>query len=360
MAEPLKEMFNYSYYNELAHIFKQVYTNFNETEFIEQVMESIENRSLNERLRFTNVLLQRQLPTDFASTVVIFNAVITKTKVGYTNLIFPDYIAQFGGSHFEISMKALALYTQYGSSEFAIRTFLEKDFSATMQMMLQWAQDENLHVRRLASEGCRLRLPWAKIVPELSNNLDLIIAILEQLREDSSEYVRRSVANNLNDLSKSNPEMVVAFAQKWMNTSPITNSMLRHACRTLLKQGNSEILKLFELNAALFEISEFTIDNQQVAIGDYLEFEFKVHNNAELIANARLEFAIHYLRQNNTHNKKVFKITDRQVAAKTSVTIRKKQSFKIITTRKFYPGIQRISIIVNGQIKQTLEFTLLP
>lgn len=359
MAEPLKEMFNCSYYNELGRVFKLEYANFNESEFLKQVMDSIENRSLNERLRFTTLALQRQLPSDFAAAVVILNAVIVKMKIGYTNLIFPDYIAQFGGSHFEISMKALALYTQYGSSEFAIRTFLEKDFSATMQMMLQWSQDENHHVRRLASEGCRLRLPWAKIVTELSNNLDSIIAILEQLREDSSEYVRRSVANNLNDISKSNPEIVIAFAQKWMNTSPITNSMLRHACRTLLKQGNPEILKLFELDATLFEISDFTIENSKVAIGDYLEFEFKVNNNSELSANARLEFAIHYLRQNNTHNKKVFKISDRQVDAKTSITIRKKQSFKIITTRKFYPGIQRISIIVNGQIKQTLEFTLL-
>lgn len=359
MATELKEMFNKAFYEHLATQFNKVDANFNIQQFVDAVINGLENRSLNERLRFTTLTLKNHLPADFKEAVQVLNAVIPNSPRGYTSLIFPDYIGQFGIDDFETSMEALAYYTQFGSSEFAIREFLKHDFDKTLEVMKLWAKSPNHHIRRLSSEGCRPRLPWAMAIPELKKNPDPILSLLTVLKSDSSEYVRRSVANNLNDIAKDNPQIVIEIASKWKRHSKETDAIIKHACRTLLKQGNIEILKHFGLDSSKIEVTNFKINTPKVAIGHPLEFSFSVQNNDKEPQTIRLEYAVYYLRQNGQLSKKVFKISERIYEQNQSSNINRKQSFKIITTRKFYIGHQKLSIIVNGEEKESAAFELI-
>lgn len=359
MATELKEMFNKKFYEHLATEFKKVYANFNDKKFVDDVTNELEKRSLNERLRFTSLTLKNHLPKDFKETIEILNTVISRTSTGYTSLIFPDYVGQFGIHDFETSMKALAYYTQFGSSEFAVREFLKHDFDKTLQMMKIWSKSSNHHIRRLASEGCRPRLPWAMAIPELKKNPNPILPLLTNLKSDSSEYVRRSVANNLNDIAKDNPAIVIEIANKWKGQSKETDTILKHGCRTILKQGNLGILKHFGLDSSKAEVTNFKILTSKVTIGKDLEFSFSVKNNDNVQQKIRLEYAIYYLRQNGQLSRKVFKISERIFEPNQSSDIKRRQSFKLITTRKFYVGIQKLSIIINGEEKSNDVFELL-
>nr|WP_315250936.1 DNA alkylation repair protein [uncultured Flavobacterium sp.] len=358
MATELKEMFNTKFYEHLATQFNNADANFNRQQFIEAVTNGLENRSLNERLRFTTIILKNHLPAGFKEAVKLLNTVIPKSPRGYTSLIFPDYIGQYGIHDFEISMEALAYYTQFGSSEFAIREFLKHDFDKTIEVMKLWAESPNHHIRRLASEGCRPRLPWAMAIPELKKNPNPILPILTILKSDSSEYVRRSVANNLNDIAKDNPQIVIEIASKWKGQAKETDAIIKHACRTLLKQGNTEILKHFGLDSSKAAVADFKINTPKVAIGNHLEFSFSIQNNDEKPQTIRLEYAVYYLRQNGQLSKKVFKISERVYTPNQSSHINRKQSFKLITTRKFYAGQQKLSIIINGEEKESTTFEL--
>jgi 3-methyladenine DNA glycosylase AlkC len=359
MATELKEMFNKAFYEHLAIQFNKADAAFNTQQFVEAVTDRLESRSLNERLRFTTLTLRNHLPADFRKAVQLLNTVIPNTAKGYTSLIFPDYIGQYGIHDFETSMEALAYYTQFGSSEFAIREFLKHDFDTTLEVMKVWAESPNHHIRRLASEGCRPRLPWAMAIPELKKNPEPILSLLNVLKSDSTEYVRRSVANNLNDIAKDNPHIVIEIASKWKGHSKETDAIIKHACRTLLKQGNIEILKHFGLDSSKIEVTNFKINTPKVAIGNYLEFSFTIQNNDEKPQTIRLEYAVYYLRQNGQLSKKVFKISERVYESNQASDIQRKQSFKLITTRKFYAGQQKLSIIVNGEEKESITFELI-
>jgi 3-methyladenine DNA glycosylase AlkC len=358
MATELKEMFNTKFYEHLAVQFNNADVNFNRQQFIDAVTNGLENRSLNERLRFTTITLKNHLPENFKEAVQLLNTVIPNTAKGYTSLIFPDYIGQFGVHDFETSMEALAYYTQFGSSEFAIREFLKYDFDRTIEVMKLWTESPCHHIRRLASEGCRPRLPWAMAIPELKKNPNPILPILTILKSDSSEYVRRSVANNLNDIAKDNPQIVIEIARKWKGQAKETDAIIKHACRTLLKQGNTEILKHFGLDSSKATVANFKINTPKVAIGNHLEFSFSIQNNDEKPQTIRLEYAVYYLRQNGQLSKKVFKISERVFEQNQSSHINRKQSFKLITTRKFYAGEQKLSIIINGEEKESTIFEL--
>jgi 3-methyladenine DNA glycosylase AlkC len=359
MATELKEMFNRKFYEHLAIEFNKVDSNFDTKQFIEAVTERLETRSLNERLRFTSLILKNHLPKEFKEAVKILNAVIPNTPNGYTSLIFPDYIGQFGLHDFETSTAALVYFTEFGSSEFAIREFLKQDFNKTLELMKTWAKSPNHHHRRLASEGCRPRLPWAMAIPELKKDPSPILPLLTILKSDTSEYVRRSVANNLNDIAKDNPIIVIDIANKWKGQSKETDAIIKHACRTLLKQGNTEVLKHFGLDASKVIVTNFKVETPKVTIGHCLEFSFFIQNNDTKPQTIRLEYAVYYLRQNGQLSKKVFKISERIFESNQYSVIKRKQSFRLITTRKFYAGQQKLSVIVNGEEKDNATFELL-
>ena len=228
---------------------------------------------------------------------------------GLENMVFQDFVEVYGRDSFEISMMALEHFTIGSSSEFAIRQFILRYEDRTMKQILLWAESENEHIRQLASEGCRPRLPWAIALPVFKSDPTPVLEILECLKDDSSPYVRKSVANNLNDISKDNPLLVKKLTKEWIGVDTKRDALLKHGCRTLLKASDSEVLSLFSFTKPEhISLKNFT-HTQNVKMGEALEFSFELCSSDNL-GKLRIEFAIGFLRKNGKHNQKVFKISE--------------------------------------------------
>ncbi|GAB1466082.1 DNA alkylation repair protein [Aliarcobacter cryaerophilus] len=271
-------------------------------------------------------------------------------------MIFQDFVEVFGLDDFEISMKALELFTIDSSSEFAIRQFIIKYEDKTINQMKIWAKSKNEHIRRLASEGSRPRLPWAVALPNFKKNPKKVFEIIELLKNDSSKYVQKSIANNLNDISKDNPKMVVEFVKKNLNISKNLDWICKHGSRTLLKKGDKEVLNLFNFDKSHhINLTNFCCD-KTISLNEDFNFSFEI-NSDEPIGNIRVEYVIYYLKSNSNHNKKVFMISQNSIES-TKKRFQKKQSFKNMTTRKHYIGTHFIGILINGVEVLKEEFFL--
>lgn len=360
MAEQLKEMFNEKYFEKLGTEIYQVYKNFDKKKFLNEVKYNLSERSLNERMRYTSLQLHKFLPEDFEHSVDIMKKVIPNMPQGYTNLLFPDYVSVFGLDHEKAALEALHYFTKFGSSEFAIRVFLRKDFQNTIKVMYQWSEDENHHVRRLSSEGSRPRLPWSFKLDEVIRNPKHTLPILENLKEDKEVYVQKSVANHLNDISKENDQIFMDTIRRWKGLSKQTDWIIKHGSRTMLKAGDEKVLKLFGTgDSKKVEIEEFKLEKTKIKFGHALNFEFTIRNYSKKNNSLRIEFALYFLKSNGTYTKKVFKISEKEIHGLASIKVQKTYTFKPITTRVYYPGEHKISVIVNGKESDILPFKLL-
>ena len=275
--DALKDMFNKKFYERLAVGFHQVDKNFHPDKFVKQVTKDLESKSLNQRLRNTTIVLKDHLPNDYKKAVEILNKVVPQFRSHYTSFLFPDYIGQYGHDDFTLSMEALKSFTQHGSSEFAIREFLKRDFNKTIKVMNKWADDKNYHVRRLASEGSRYRLPWSFNLDEVTKNPAVTRSILEKLKTDEELYVKKSVANHLNDFSKKNTKYMLDLMNSWDKTNPHTAWIVKHASRTLIKSGHPDSLAIFDFEKnAKVKISKFQISNSKIKLGDNFQFDFEI------------------------------------------------------------------------------------
>ena len=360
MAKLLKNLYDKNYIDILSSNITKNYTVFNKNDFIISIFnDNWENKELKQRMRHISNTLYTFLPNDYEKMICILKNTFNKMNDKYSleNMIFQDFVEVYGLDNFKISMEALECFTINSSSEFAIREFILKYPEETIKQMKLWAIEKNEHIRRLASEGCRPRLPWAIALPTYKQNPKEILGILDILKDDESLYVRKSVANNLNDISKDNPQIVIDITKKWIGINENRDWILKHGCRTLLKNGDKEILELFGFKENNnLTINDFRL-NQRVKMGDNLEFSFSLVSHKNL-GKLRIEYSIEFLRQNNKYSKKVFKISE-GIYNQEYKSFSKTYSFKPITTRKYYKGTQKLSIIVNGVILNRKEFILL-
>lgn len=359
MAQLLKNLYNEEYIHLLSLNLKSCYPAFDSLSFKESIFDdSWEDKELKQRMRYIATTLNKYLPRTYADSLDILKNVFVSldTKYALENMIFQDYVEVYGLDNFKDSIDALACFTVGSSSEFAIRQFILKYPDETMQQMLLWAKDENEHLRRLASEGCRPRLPWAIALPVFKNNPEKVLKILELLKDDDSKYVQKSVANNLNDISKDNPQILRDITKSWIGQNKNRDWILKHGCRTLLKDSDRETLALFGFKENKnLSLENFTYTKNVSAVDD-LEFSFLLLS-PEKLGKLRIEFAIDFLRQNKKYNTKVFKISESDVKEK-SKKVSKNYSFKAISTRKYYKGMHKIHIIINGIkfIEKTFTF----
>ncbi|MCX6075803.1 MAG: DNA alkylation repair protein [Campylobacterales bacterium] len=354
MAEPLKNSYTEAYITNLAKKVGVHYADFDEQNFRASVFcDAWESLELKARMRHIAMQLHRFLPLSYAQQLAILKTA-SKNFGSFEAMFFQDFVEVFGLDDFEHSMEALAVFTIDSSSEFAVRQFIIKYEEQTLQQMKIWAKSNNKHLRRLTSEGCRPRLPWAVALPRFKKEPSNVLQIIELLKNDPSLYVRKSVANSLNDISKDHPQAVAQFVKNNQGFSKELDWVCKHASRTLLKKGDSAILELFNLQSLHHVSIENFVYDKAVKIGDALHFSFEL-NTKEPIENIRIEYAIEYLKVNNRHNKKVFMITQGRLET-TYKTFTKKQSFKDMTTRKHYRGQHFISVLINGEEKLRGEF----
>jgi 3-methyladenine DNA glycosylase AlkC len=366
MAEPLKNMYNPSFFEAICPVLKKIIPGFDCRDFIYRVFNNHwPDLELKERVRHITLVLHQFLPKDFkdASAILVsLSEELRKNGIreqSFTAIFIPDYIQVFGMNHVEESLAALEEITKLVSAEFAVRPFLIHHYERTLEQMLTWSKHPEANVRRLASEGCRPRLPWAMGVPVLKKEPESILNILENLKEDPSEYVRRSIANNLNDIAKDHPDLVLEFAKKWQGKNPNTDWIIRHGCRTLLKRGDHDALNLQGFNPkSKSAIRALALYKSKVRIGEYLNFKFDFVNQERKPVSFRLEYAIDYITSTGKTSRKIFKITENKYHPGEPVTIQRKQSFKNFTTRKHFKGKHHLTILANGKKLAAKEFTV--
>lgn len=361
----VKDIYSLSFFQEIADSFIQVDPRFDKEEFIKQIFtDEFKYLEWKQRTKHTTRVLHDFMPNDFPDAVLLITAVVENLLAdgkngGLQHIIFPDYIETYGMDHLEVSVHAFELVTQFISCEFAVRPFIIKYPERMLLEMEKWSKHPHAQVRRLATEGSRPRLPWAMAIPSLKKDPCPILGILNNLKNDPSEMVRRSVANNLNDIAKDHPSVVIDIAHQWKDISPQTDALIKHGSRTLLKQGNPEILAYYGLDGIHFNITNLQIPTPEVQIGDSISFNFQVENKSDAAQALRLEYGLYYKKANGQLARKVFKISEKIYPAGEINTIERQQSFKRITTRKFYTGEHKVSIIVNGVETLDAVFVLL-
>ena len=368
MAEPLKNHFGIEIPGKIARMISAVFPEFPSNAFILDTLDGYETLELMQRGRKIARSLRRHLPEDYAIAVEILLASIGPTldkteKFGMAPFLYLPhvcFVAEYGLDCFEVSMRAQYELTQRFSAESSIRPFLVRYPDATLARLTTWAKDSSVHVRRLVSEGTRPRLPWAPRLRQFQKDPGPVLALLELLKDDPEIYVRRSVANNLNDIGKDHPALLVETTRKWMqDATPQRRWLIRHALRSAVKRAEPGALAVmgFDGNANV-SVNNLSITPNRIAIGGSLKVAFDLANTDLRRQRVLVDFRIHFIKADGKARPKVFKLKTVDFAPQETVTMGKTVSLADMTTRKHYPGLHSLDVVVNGSVKATARFEL--
>jgi 3-methyladenine DNA glycosylase AlkC len=261
---------------------------------------------------------------------------------------------------FDAGMEALKRLTSHFTAEFAVRHFIAADHARALPHLKAWARDASEHVRRLASEGTRPRLPWGKRVGWLSSHPKEVAALLEVLKDDSSEYVRRSVANHMNDIAKTDAPAVLRTLTRWTKqATPERQWIVKHASRTLIKQGHDEALALLGFSAQpKINVERFSVSPTRIKEGDRVTLTLALRSREQRPLSLVVDYVVHFMKHSGDLTPKVFKWKNVTLAAKEQVTLTKAHSFRAVTTRKHHAGQHVVSVQVNGKTLAKAELEL--
>ncbi|NRA87273.1 MAG: DNA alkylation repair protein [Rhizobiales bacterium] len=349
---------------------QKIYPKFNGDKFIIDAMKGLSALELKARVNHLIEILHQYLPEDFDKTAKILIRLAKQWQNnrkldGFAGFgIWPiiDYVGVYGLDHPNQSLDVLEVLTPLFSAEFAIRPFINAHYAITHARFLKWVEHESDDVRRLISEGTRPKLPWGLQLKQFIKDPSDVIELLDLLKNDDAEYVRRSVANNLNDISKDHPQLVVDTCKAWLKKSTkakYANQMwiAKRATRGLIKQGYSPAFALLGYTDELdIEVKNLNIKNVEIKMGDHLEFEFDLISNKS--QKFVLDYAIYFMKSNGKLAPKIFKLKNMDVGSAKTINIRKKQMFKLISTRKYYSGEHKLEIILNGARYAMHDFML--
>ncbi|MDR7088413.1 hypothetical protein [Cellvibrio fibrivorans] len=280
-------------------------------------------------------------------------------KAGFAAWPLIDYVAIHGLQHPKEALQTLEKLTPMFSAEFAIRPFIQQHTDITYAKLLEWCEHPSEHVRRLASEGSRPRLPWGIRLPQFIKNPEPLVGLLEKLKTDESLYVRRSVANNLNDISKDNPAWMINLCDRWLTDSnEHTDWIVKHALRSLVKAGDVRVFPLLGYAAKpSVTVSDITLSKKRIAVGDSIGFSCTI-TGGKKAQNLVIDYVVYFMKANGKLAPKVFKLKNIMLAANESIAITKNHSFKPITTRRYYAGTHQLAIQVNGKEVARSDFYL--
>lgn len=334
---------------------------FDRAAFLAAASDGLDALSIMERVRHIADALHAALPGDYATGVDIVRAMAPQLTHGFQAMAATEYVARQGLEDFDRSMDALADLTRFGTAEFAIRPFLAADTPRALAVMTAWTGSDNEHVRRLASEGARPRLPWAARVPALKADPTLAGPILDTLKADPSLYVRKSVANHLNDIAKDRADWLLDRLARWPQDDPRTAWIIRHALRTLIKQGEPRALALIGVGQdAAVTLRRFAIEPQAVRLGDRIAITAELASDAPEDQRLVVDYRVHYARAGGKTAPKVFKLKTFELAARDTATLSISQTIRDFSTRRHHPGLHRVELIVNGRTVAESAFDILP
>lgn len=368
MAEALIAQYGPDVPRAIARMVEAVHPHFGVDAFLADVLAGYDALALMPRGRHMARALRRHLPTDYPEALDILLASASQPhgrdpKLSLASFLYLPhtlFVAEFGLGHFEASMQAQHALTQRFTAEFSIRPFLQHHTQATLERLAHWTQDPSEHVRRLVSEGTRPRLPWAPRLPAFQRDPTPVLALLERLKDDPALYVRRSVANNLNDIGKDHPELLAQTAHAWLHQAPPERRwVVQHALRTALKRGEAGALNALGFGGpAQVQVHAATVTPAVAAIGGTVTVALAVTNPTPQAQQVLVDFAVHYVKANGQTRPKVFKLKALTLAGHETQHLSKRLSLAEMTTRKHHPGLHRVEVLLNGRAQPLGEFDL--
>lgn len=354
----------------IATMIERVFPEFSRKAFLADALKGYDALELTDRARQLCRALRTHLPKDPERAIEILVESLGPIEEGqllsgmepFRYLPHVYFVADYGLDCFDASMRAQYELTQRFSAEYSIRAFLVKEPERTLAVLRRWAHDPSEHVRRLASEGCRPRLPWAPRLRAFQADPAPVLELLELLKDDPSPYVRRSVANNLNDISKDHPELAIEVAARWMEDAPPERrELIRHALRGLIKQGHPGALAVMGArHGADAAITEASVEPSRLAIGESVRIAFVIRNTGPQQERFVVDYCVHFVKANGETSPKVFKIATIELDPNESRAVSRKRSLLQRTTRTHYSGIHRIDALINGMPHPIGAFTLVP
>jgi 3-methyladenine DNA glycosylase AlkC len=344
-----------------------VHPQFPADAFVNQIVPQLDGLEMKQRSIVFVQALRDHLPAGFANAWELLETALGAElsddggmfNDGWHYWPIAQFIETFGLENFDVGVRAMHEITKRHTAEFAIRPFLIHYQDKMLAILHTWAEDENPHVRRLVSEGTRPRLPWAGRLYEFIEDPSPTLALLEKLKDDPSEYVRRSVSNHLNDIAKDHPQVVIKTCRRWwQNGSPERRWIVQRALRTLVKDGNPDALAVLGYGPPQVTLADFNVAPDPLRLGEKLSLAFTLRSTAATRQNLVIDFVIHFVKANGQTSGKVFKLETAVLAPDQLLTITKNHPIRSITTRTYYPGTHRVDIQVNGKIVGKRHFDL--
>ena len=332
---------------------------FNTAAFIQQFVAHYGELELMPRCHWVAQCLHQHLPKDYPTAVDILlqslgpvhPSTTDFSDISFLHLPFSLFVSKYGLDYFDESMAAQYEITQRFSAEFSIRAFIQRYPEKCFDLFQDWIKDPNPHIRRLVSEGTRPRLPWASHLVDLQADPSPIMPLLEALKDDPELYVRRSVANNLNDIGKDHPKRVYALLTQWQKRSNKNRDwVINYALRSAIKRCEPEALALLGYKDAQgITLSHGSIAPAQANIGESVQINATICNKGKASKALMVDFAVYYIKANGKPRPKVFKWSQLQLAPLEQKALSKKLNLANLSTRTHFAGPHRVDIIINGR-----------
>lgn len=381
MAEPFKNLLGpqvvASMASHLQRAGAETGVAFNAKRFRSLGLSGLEALEMKARAQHLCTALEKTLPSDFDSAATVMESALASMDeiddatldsptgargdglAGWAVWPLTEYVARHGRDHAPRALQALHAMTQRFTAEWAIRPFILAEPALSFDTLQRWSTDTSPHVRRLVSEGSRPRLPWGMVLKPLVEDPSPTLPLLRTLMDDASPYVRRSVANHLNDIAKDHPYLVEAWLQEHLpGATPQRLALLKHASRTLVKKGHAGVLKAFGVGDKFKGEAGLALSSRRAKLGESLTLVLTLQSTAKRAQRLAIDYAVHHVKANGDTSPKVFKGWTVELAAGEAREFRKQHSLKPITTRVYYPGTHRIEVLVNGAVVAEAGFEL--
>ncbi len=368
MAADLKSFFSPTLVRRLAAEILRVHPEFPAPSFVRRASTGLAALELLDRARHIAHALGAALPPRYPDAIAVLlrslgpehasDELVGAGMAPFFYLPHLLFVAERGLDHFDLSLHAQYELTKRFSAEFSIRAFIERDPERTCAALRKWARDDDAHVRRLVSEGTRLRLPWAARVAWLDANPERVLELLELLKDDPATLVRRSVANNLNDLGKVRPDLLQRTCTAWLEgaTAP-RRTLVEHALRSAVKRGEIYALRLLGYGQpAAIALESVSFEARRVAIGGRVAMSFTLRSKARTAQELLVDVAVHFVKARGDTAAKVFKLKRITLPARARVTLRTTFSLSVHTTRVPRPGIHAVDLLINGKAMRAGTF----
>ncbi len=364
-SSAFKHWINEDLLERMSLALSQASSQFNKKDFLE-ISRDLASLEMKSRVRLISGQLKKTLPHDYPMALkTLLESTKSQKLKGFDLWPYTEFIQTYGLNHAALSLDTLKILTSLFTAEFAVRPFIKSNPQKTLSFLLACSKDKNVHVRRLASEGSRPRLPWGERLDICIKDPSLTLPILEQLKYDEELYVRKSVSNHLNDITKDHPEFVINLLKKWQKSETSKKHknkidwIIKRSLRSLIKEGHPQALQLIGVSTkAKIKVEKLKLNKHKFKLNDRLEFKFQIHSLAKKPQKLVVDYIIHFMKSNKKTSAKVFKLKSVEINAKEILTIKKQHHLKKITTREYYPGVHFIEIQVNGLKYKKLKWFL--